>query len=290
MGRHAVLVLAGALLVVLAAPAAAAAEATVTLEGETSFDADPGQTLDREIAVVYEYSGSGTTGGEVTVDLEVEGDDPTTATVSPNPLTIDVDDSRKKGTGTVTLQIQVADDAEAYATPDVTLRAKARSSGTVEASEWSSITANPRIVFEPDLRLRIVDDPVSVRPGSITSFKVAVDNQANGPVRYFLQNTTTPDGLGFSPPPALEISRNDETTPTIRAYQEGSRSGNGTLEIVALYHHASRSRLDHRTDPITVEVRFGGEDGGLLTPTVGAGAAIAAVAAGGAILWWRKRR
>lgn len=275
--------------VLLLVPGASAASSDVDLEFLDEPLIASGNASDVPVKVIYTYEGSGSTTGEVEIRLRTSAEGPTSAKISPRPLTIDVNDQRQRGTGRATLTISMGEDANAFDAHRVTVEAKARPSGTVEASEWRSEDLLVQVGYVPGLRLSAETDAVTVSGGSATPVTFTLVNDGNGRTRYSLRVVSAPDAAGIAPPPPQIVSHTDgANTDTVRvrffrASSEGAVAGDVTLR--ASYGFHENATLGYRSNPVVVTID---EDTGGTLVLVGA-AGLLAIAVGGAIWWFRYR-
>lgn len=287
MSRRGWLIILLAVTVLALLPTVAGSQVEIRFPAEP--DIAPGETRRIEVTIIYTYD-SGTTTGEVDVDLRTSASSPASARIAPDPLTIQVNDQRQRGSGTATLTVTMAEGATAFSTHDVEIGAKARSSGTVEASEWTEEIAVVQVPFVPALELSLDVDTVTVAPGSMTPLDVQVVNRGNGPARYRLEAITAPEAAGVVPPPATVLSHqqgaNDKTV-TVRFFRASSSGpASGEVQIHAVYDFHQNTTLSHRSNVVSLTLAEQPGAGGLL-PIVGA---VAVVAVGGLALYWFKFR
>lgn len=275
--------------VLLLVPGASAASSDVEIEFLDEPRIASGNASDVPVKVIYTYEGSGSTTGEVDVRLRTSAEGPTSAKISPRPLTIDVNDQRQRGTGRATLTISMGGDANAFDAHRVTVEAQAKASGTVEASDWRSRDLLVQVDYVPALTLSAERREITVSGGSTVPVTIDVVNDGNGRTRYSLVVVSAPDAAGVAAPPPKTVAHTDGANADtvkvrfFRASSEGSVAGDVTLRASYDFHESAT--LAYRSN--TVVVTIAEEAGGTLV-LVGA-AGLLAIAAGGAVWWFRYR-
>lgn len=279
------------LLSTLAVPISAqAAESRVDLRIDPPPLVPPAGSVQHPVKVIYQYSGSGSSDGSVEVDLTVDPTDPFDAGLQPDPLKIQVDDDRKRGTGWFNLTLLATPDAEAFATSDVRLTAKARRSGTVEPSRRVEATIRPQVAFLPDLRLAPVPDTHELSSSRITTVDVVAVNRGNGPVRIQMELVEKPEGVSAALPQPKVVSHergsNRDEIPVRLFTTSDELQDTETVRLRAQYGYHRNSSLGHTTNIVEIQVRPG--SGGSLVLPVAGGFAVVVVAL--FAVWWVKFR
>lgn len=295
-------------LIVVSAPLATAAESTVRPEIPDEVKLDPGARVNRTIQIVYSYSGTGTTGGEVEVSLSVRSQGPlANAEVVPSSRTVQVDDSGCQcGTAQAWLHVTVRDDADAFRTGSVTVTANAADKNNVEGSQGSNSTA-VQVRYVPDLVLEPQSERLSVHDQRFNSLRVKALNRGNGPVRVQflrcapedpdrctdgippLEEITRRSNVEVVLPETLQVSPGQDTFFDLRAFKASDGPVSGNLTLRADYWFWNDRDLLERTDPVSVELSASASLPPIPWTLVGAGAAVVAVVAG-AVVWWFRYR
>lgn len=247
-------------LALLALPTVQAAQSEVSIETPETELIDPGGSDRVPLKIVYTYHGEGTSSGRVDVHLTLDDTSLVTASVDPSTVTIDVDDQQRRGVGHTNLTVGMASDAMAFEQEEISIEARAESSGNVDGSTGTNAYA-AQAAFSGNLSLAFESDTITVSEGQYTTATLVIDNEANGRAQGNVDIVAKPDGtqVGFSPTDGIDVSATGEARQRldVAIVKIGSGSAAGQVQLQAAFHPYGVQEPALTSNVATIQVEEG---------------------------------